>query len=840
MRWVTQSSRAAVVVGVVMGVLATGPGTTVASSAVAAAPEATAATGHCDPVWFIGARGSGESSSGYNGMGKEIGYMAQAVAGDLQGKNLAMAYLPVNYPADSVDVLKPDSLVVNLLHDQDTAAAITEYIQSSVDPYDASMDEGITLTEDAVSAALGQCPNAKLILGGYSQGAVAVHDAENWLASNKPSELSHIAGTLLLGDPDRVPNTKAQPFGDSTGDAEGLRVYLHLVKAHDVPSPGSTANIANAGDMVGDFTGIPSIENAKADTAVHSSYATTVTGEKLLTAAATWVAAKIPGLSFTDTAIHLGSTAYGTVPAGQVTTRQLTATGGTAPYSYGIDSLDFSETPSWVALTAGGALTISPPAGTAGSYSFPVYATDHTGKTSKLATVTFTVASASGLLSWHAADVPYPAGVPSGSAGTLSGMACPTSSFCAAIGNYSVGGAGQLLTWSAGTWTDIQPPVPANVDPPYIDSASLDTGDVSCASASFCAAAGEYLNDAGDWDTMLATWSGKSWTSVEAPRPASASSVSSVSSNALSCAAPSFCAIGGSFEDASGSTEALLMTSSGASWTATQVPLPADAAADPQAGITGLSCPSPSFCAAIGRYLNKAGSAEPMVAVWSGGSWTVEQAPVPANGGTNPELTLNSVSCASATSCVADGWYTGDSGAAGALLSWSGKSWTAAQAPLPANINTQDQEAFQGFTGLSCSSSLCAATGWYIDTSGDWQALLLTRSGSSWSVAQAPVPAGAAADPETSIPAISCTASFCSAGGNYDDAAGNIDGLLLAWSGGAWTDKQVPLTADAEADPGVVQVLGMSCVASFCSAYGADNGTSGLQELLELQWTTSQ
>jgi hypothetical protein len=85
-----------------------------------------------------------------------------------------------------------------------------------------------------------RAPDTRIVLAGYSQVAVAVHDAENYLAVNKPDAFSQVAGTLLLGDPDRVQRTRAKGFGTATGTAEGLRIFLHLVKARDVPDPSTT------------------------------------------------------------------------------------------------------------------------------------------------------------------------------------------------------------------------------------------------------------------------------------------------------------------------------------------------------------------------------------------------------------------------------------------------------------------------------------------------------------------------------------------------------------------------------------------------------------------------
>jgi alpha-tubulin suppressor-like RCC1 family protein len=256
----------------------------------------------CDPVWFIGARGSGEPASGYDGMGDVIGHLESVVAADLAAKGLAVAPNAVSYPADSVDVLEPDATVLKLLEQGAVAAALAEYIHSSVDKYDSSMDGGIKQAEADVAGVVRACPHARIVMAGYSQGAVAIHDAENWLAAHEPEEFSDVLATLLVGDPDRVPDSKAKLFGSmlqATEKGEGLRVYLHLVKAHDVPDPAATAEIANADDFVADFSlsDLTSSSFRKYAMIVHTSYAHIVKGrmtyEPVLADAPNWVAAKV-------------------------------------------------------------------------------------------------------------------------------------------------------------------------------------------------------------------------------------------------------------------------------------------------------------------------------------------------------------------------------------------------------------------------------------------------------------------------------------------------------------------------------------------------------------------
>jgi hypothetical protein len=280
------------------------------AGAMASAGPASAG---CQPVWFIGARGSGELASGYDGMGPAVDHMAQTVKADLAAKGLGMTFMPVNYTAASVNVLKPNATVRALLKTGATAAAIADWVHTSMDAYDASVNDGIQAAEDDAQAAVSQCPNVKLVMGGYSQGAIAIHDAEVWLAATKPAVFSHVAGTLLLADPDRVPNTQAKNFGDPLAAAggEGVRTwlcagkYLCAVTPHDVPAPNMTANIVDSGDLVGDFTWTD-LASFSGPASIHTHYATCVNGqgytcrggtevyEPELATAAQWVASLIP------------------------------------------------------------------------------------------------------------------------------------------------------------------------------------------------------------------------------------------------------------------------------------------------------------------------------------------------------------------------------------------------------------------------------------------------------------------------------------------------------------------------------------------------------------------
>jgi hypothetical protein len=683
--------------------------TGVACFAPAAASAVTAAAGTCKPVVFIGARGSGEPGTvkpakKMYGMGKELDYMALQVYAAFMKKGVATAFMPVDYPADSVGDLKPNAAVLALLGLGDTTAALAAYKKTSVDKYDASMTEGIKQAEAAVTTVLSSCPDAEIIMGGYSQGAVAVHDAENWLVNNQPAEFRHIVGTLLLGDPDRVPNTKAKPFGDSATKAEGLRVYLHLVKAHDVPAPGTTANIANKGDIVGDFEGILSVLHYTADKNVHESYETTVSGRTLLASAANWVVGTIRPV-ITTTRLPVAT-------AGQSYSAQLT----TADHRLGTWKITVGKLPPGLSLSGH---TISGAATTAGTYPFTLSFTD-TGGLTATGHATLVVDHSS----WKTAAVPLPANAVSPAQAGLWGVSCPSASFCTAVGTYEDATArsdGLLLTRSGGSWTAAQAPLPAG-------AAGATLNAVSCPSASFCAAAGYYLDASGGEDPLLLTGSGKSWTVAQAPLPADAVSPAYASLSAVSCASASFCTAVGHYADMSGGQDALLLTWSGGSWTGTRAPLPADSASPAGASLYAVSCPSASFCVAGGTYM--AGDRASLLLTWSGGSWTAGQ---PFTG---YQGEVNGLSCPSVSFCKAVGDYLAPNGLSWnyrpEVLTWSGSSWTEAAGPVPAGAIEVSL-----FGGSCASASYCVVVG-NVNDGSNWQTMLLTWSGSAWTAAPSP------------------------------------------------------------------------------------------------------
>jgi hypothetical protein len=163
----------------------------------------------CPGVYFIGARGSGENRQ----LGPEVAKMASVAESVLASHRIAMKVVPDAYEAASVDVLKPSEAEI-LLFTTHPLLAAKYYYDNNVKDYLASITDGIAHAVLAAKDAVHSCPRALLIMAGYSQGAMVIHQAELQLAADRDTAvLRQIAATLLLGDGDRTANSLAREFG---------------------------------------------------------------------------------------------------------------------------------------------------------------------------------------------------------------------------------------------------------------------------------------------------------------------------------------------------------------------------------------------------------------------------------------------------------------------------------------------------------------------------------------------------------------------------------------------------------------------------------------------------
>jgi len=249
-------------------------------------------------------------------------------------------------------------------------------------------------------------------------------------------------------------------------------------------------------------------------------------------------------------------------------------------------------------------------------------------------------------------------------------VTCPSATECVAVGSYSdsVGDVqGLLVTGQRSSWTATQAPLPGGATRSF---ASLS--DVACPSATICAATGEYFDSAARQEQgLLLTGHGSSWTAIKAPLPPGATGVTL---GDVACPSAATCAAMGGYLDSAGHQQGLLLAGHGSSWTATKAPLPAMAvAATSSTGpfFSGLACPSTATCVATGAYIDPAGNEQGLLFTRHGPAWTLIKTPLPVGGVARYGNGLGSVACPSAR-CAIAGFYYDSSAEQGLLLTGPG------------------------------------------------------------------------------------------------------------------------------------------------------------------------
>src|SRR5581483_956234 len=157
---------------------------------------------------------------------------------------------------------------------------------------------------------------------------------------------------------------------------------------------------------------------------------------------------------------------------------------------------------------------------------------------------------------------------------------------------------------------------------------------------------------------------------------------------AVRCPAAGACVATGEYTDHQGHTQGLIDMQSGGTWRPARAPLPGDATtADPSAYLWGIACPAPGTCIASGHYTGRNGRSQGLIETLSGGAWTAQAAPLPADAAASQKWTQDQptglvvAACSADGTCVTGGSYTARNGAVEAVIDTrSGGTWKAARA----------------------------------------------------------------------------------------------------------------------------------------------------------------
>ncbi len=394
--------------------------------------------------------------------------------------------------------------------------------------------------------------------------------------------------------------------------------------------------------------------------------------------------------------------------------------------------------------------------------------------------------------SWSPGSVPAP---PGAARSRLEGVSCAGSQ-CVAVGTaaLSTGQPPLVEVRTSGSWQQVTlPPVPG--------AGLVGLGSVSCPAPGQCVAVGyQQAVGSSSRQALVEVLAGGTWSMAPLPQLGASEELTGVS-----CSAPASCAAVGWYT-AGGRQQALVETLSAGGWAV--VP-----AAEPGVRsdvLQAVSCTQSGGCTAVGYYQAATGAMHPLIETQSGTAWY--SVGVASRGG--GDNVLDGVSCPSATSCAAVGWYFNGHANQTLVDVLANGRW------VPVTASPDASVANNQLSAVACPAvGQCTAVGSYSDGQRR-QALSLFLAAGSWQLSR-PRPGGG----DRALSALSCTSQLCNAVGWQALPLSPVT-LPLAASGIArkWATvgTAVPQASDAE-------LLSVSCPAtSQCVAVGDTVSLTGL------------
>jgi hypothetical protein len=241
----------------------------------------------CDDVLFIAAAGSGQhyTSDTNLAVSPELKKVYDGLR-EVIPSNKKVGVQVLNYPALSVDVLFEKADGVNL---RSAKAVLGHNIPRYLDGKNA----GVTALYEAVGHAHFTCPNQALVLAGFSQGGMVVHQFLQEYAQTSGTDKLAIKAAVLVADPMRVANSQVFDFGTASSSSYGICRFVSavvncngLVAVQDIPAMYRplTTSICEAYDAVCDTSSLASTlwplgfrAASEVGTRVHGTYSITPT-----------------------------------------------------------------------------------------------------------------------------------------------------------------------------------------------------------------------------------------------------------------------------------------------------------------------------------------------------------------------------------------------------------------------------------------------------------------------------------------------------------------------------------------------------------------------------------
>jgi hypothetical protein len=434
---------------------------------------------------------------------------------------------------------------------------------------------------------------------------------------------------------------------------------------------------------------------------------------------------------------------------------------------------------------------------------------------------------------WRTARaVPGAAALNQGGYALVNSVSCSSPGNCSAGGWYTDGsGRSQAFIVSEvkGTWQKAIR-VPGTFGPnKYF--AQLDA--VSCASAGNCSGGGFYVNNNGNQAFVINEEDGVWDKAIEVPGSAALNSGGYAGLTSVSCGTPGNCTAGGYYLAGTTSYQAFVVNEVNGTWqNATRVPgivsPPAGGHVGPTAQVTSVSCASAGNCSIGGSYYDSS-NIQAFVGSQVNGIWR-KAVKVPGTAALNQgDAQVNSLSCGSPGNCSAGGWYTDSRGYEQLMVvnEVNGTWHNAIEVPGTAVLNKGD---YAQVSSVSCASAgSCSAGGWYMDSSSLNAPLVVSEVNGTWQNAIR-VPGMTALTQHIfgTVTSVSCaSAGNCTAGGWYTDSADLSQPFVVNEMNGTWQNAVKVPGIDTLNTGGDAVINAVSCAtAGNCSALGSYTDSS--------------
>ena len=268
---------------------------------------------------------------------------------------------------------------------------------------------------------------------------------------------------------------------------------------------------------------------------------------------------------------------------------------------------------------------------------------------------------------------------------------------------------------------------------------------------------------------------------------------------------------------------------------ATKIALPPSTNANPYVSVGQISCWSTGNCAAIGNYIDVNNVSQGFLLSEVNGTWqTGQNVSMPSNTSAYANISLNALTCASAQNCTAIGTYATRTGAKTPfVVSEISGVWKRAIAlVLPSDAADNPRVLLYGFSGITCpTANDCVTGGQYYTSTGQYQGFLVSQVNGAWKPAKTlSLPSGAQqAGKNGGAVAFTCSSvGNCSAGAAFLDSSGNYQAGIVSEVNGTWqTTQKLTLPNGATTVSPAGGVYGLICRASSCTALGSYQTSSG-------------